>query len=59
MHLLAYCYHWDRNTLWNLPKLEREMWAELVQEQLKAEKEAVSGSGKSPSNDYKEAKDFY
>ena len=37
MHILAYCYHWDRNTLWNMSRSERKMWVEMVLAQKKAE----------------------
>jgi hypothetical protein len=30
MHLIANTYHWDRDTLWNLRKREREIWVKLI-----------------------------
>ena len=42
MHILAYCYHWDRDTLWNMTRSERKMWVKMVLAQKKVEnKEAV------------------
>lgn len=41
MHILAYCYHWDRDTLWNLSRRERIMWVEMVLAQKKMESESL------------------
>lgn len=54
MHILAYVYHWDRDTLWLLPRSERKMWAEMVLEQKKAENKSINNSGNSP-NTYTES----
>ena len=43
MHILAYVYHWDRNSLWNIPISERKKWVEIVTEQKNAENEALEG----------------
>lgn len=37
MHLLAYFYHWDRDTLWNLSCRERRMWVKMIIAQKKME----------------------
>ena len=44
MHVLAYCYHWDRDILWELTRSERRMWVKLVQLQKEAEAEAIKNS---------------
>lgn len=44
MHILAYVYRWDRNTLWSLPRNERKLWVEEVIRQKKAEKDAMNSS---------------
>lgn len=41
MHILAYYYHWDRNSLWDIPVTERQKWVSLLYDQLKAEKDAL------------------
>ena len=41
MHVLAYIYHWDRDSIWNIPISERKKWVLLIQEQQKAEREAL------------------
>lgn len=41
MHTLAYVYHWDRDTIWNLPRSERKMWVELIHKQKEAEAEQI------------------
>jgi len=46
MHILAYVYHWERDTLWSLPIMERKMWVKMVHEQKEAENEAASNAGK-------------
>lgn len=38
MHLLAYCYHWDRNTIFNMGRQERKLWYKMVLAQKNAEK---------------------
>lgn len=37
MHVLAYCYHWGRDTLWEMSRKERKMWCKLVLKQKKFE----------------------
>nr|DAH50447.1 MAG TPA: hypothetical protein [Caudoviricetes sp.] len=41
MHILAYCYHWDRNTLWELSTRERKMWVGMVLTQKKLENDKL------------------
>lgn len=41
MHILAYVYHWDRNSLWDMPILERKKWVEIVIRQKESEQEAL------------------
>lgn len=41
MHILAYVYHWDRNSLWSIPVNERRKWVQIVTEQKEAEREAL------------------
>lgn len=38
MHVIAYVYHWDRDTLMKLSRGERRMWKDLIVEQKKAER---------------------
>jgi hypothetical protein len=47
MHIIAYCYHWDNSTLWNLPRHERKMWVDKIIEQKKAENNEINKSGNS------------
>lgn len=44
MHLLAYVYHWDRNTLWKLPCRERRLWVDMIQTQKKLENNSIKSS---------------
>lgn len=48
MHFLAYCYHWDRNTIWYLTISERKMWVKEVLEQKKAENKSINKGDNSP-----------
>ena len=41
MHLLAYVYHWDRDTIKYMPSQERREWVECIKLQKEAEKEAM------------------
>lgn len=43
MHLLAYYYHWDRDTLVSLKSRERKMWVSMLREQIELENKANSG----------------
>ena len=54
MHILAYCYHWDRETLWNLSQSERKMWVKMVLAQKKAENKDLGNDDSSVST-YKES----
>ena len=38
MHLLAYVYRWERDTIWKLRRSERKMWVDLIRKQKEAEK---------------------
>lgn len=40
-HVIAYFYHWDRNTIMKLPIGERRKWFDLIREQKKAEADAM------------------
>ena len=44
MHVLAYVYHWDRNSLWNLPINERHKWVDIVLKQKQAENDSLEDS---------------
>ena len=55
MHILAYCYHWDRDTLWKMPRSERKLWVEMVQKQKKAESDALSNENGTPESAYMES----
>ena len=55
MHAIAYVYHWDRNTLWSLPRNERKMWFNMIVEQRKSEQEQINKGGSSSSSTYKES----
>ena len=37
MHLIAYVYHWDRDTLWEMSSGERRMWAKMILAQKRLE----------------------
>lgn len=52
IHILAYTYHWSRESLWDMTRSERTMWVKLVQMQKQAESNALNNSsnkGYSPS----------
>lgn len=44
MHVLAYVYNWDRNSLWDIPLNERRRWVERVIRQKEEEAEALENS---------------
>ena len=46
MHTIAYVYHWDRNTLWELSFKERRMWYDMIIKQKQAEEEALENATK-------------
>lgn len=56
MHILAYCYHWSRDSLWELPRNERKKWVEIVLEQKRVEAEGVEGgnNGEDSQSTYRE-----
>ena len=41
-HVIAYVYHWDRNTILKLSRGERRMWYDLIMKQKKAENRSSS-----------------
>ena len=41
MHLLAYIYRWERDTVWSLSIKERKMWIEQIKKQRKSERSKV------------------
>ena len=41
MNLLAYTYHWDINSLWNLTLSQRRKWVSIVVKQKEAERESI------------------
>lgn len=55
MHILAYCYHWDRDSLWNMSRSERKMWVKMVLAQKKAETKGLDSSSKSSVSTYMES----
>jgi len=54
MHILAYCYHWSRDTLWNMSRSERRMWVKMVQIQKEVERKALSTGDSTPVSTYQE-----
>lgn len=44
MHIIAYVYHWDRDTLFRMSFKERAMWVKMIDIQNKAEGEAIKKS---------------
>lgn len=55
MHTLAYYYHWDRNTLWNLSRSERKMWVKMVRAQIKAENNDLDDDDINSVSTYRES----
>ena len=55
MHILAYCYHWDRDTLWRMTRSERKLWVDMVQRQKKAESDAINNENSTSKSDYMES----
>lgn len=41
MHILAYCYHWSPDILWNMTVRERKMWCKILLAQKEAERKAT------------------
>lgn len=58
MHILAYCYHWDAKSLWEMRRSERKVWARTVMAQKEAENNAVSKGTKAPSQSGKGGKSY-
>ena len=54
MHVLAYVYKWERDTIWELSRSERKMWVKKVLEQKKAENKSINNGDNSP-NTYAES----
>lgn len=44
MHIIAYVYHWERDTLKSLPIRERRRWAERIIKQREAENSALENN---------------
>ena len=55
MHILAYCYHWGRDTLWDMSISERRMWVKMVLAQKKAETKGLDSSNNSSVSTYIES----
>lgn len=43
MHLLAYYYKWERNTVRSLSVRERREWVKMIEKQIEAENEHLGG----------------
>jgi hypothetical protein len=43
MHIIAYIYHWERDTIRKLGSTERKKWVELIMKQKDAENSQVEG----------------
>lgn len=43
MHILAYIYHWERDTLWKLSSRERRMWVKMIMTQKRMENDSIKG----------------
>jgi hypothetical protein len=41
MHIIAYVYHWGRDTVMKLTRSERKMWVDLILRQKESEKEEI------------------
>ena len=46
MHILAYIYHWDRDTIRNIGIRERRKWTELIVEQKNRENKSMEDATK-------------
>ena len=46
MHILAYIYRWDRNTVRTIPILERKMWVDMIYKQKESEEEQSKKASK-------------
>ncbi len=44
MHIIAYVYHWERDTLWKMPSRERRMWVSMINTQKKMENSSVKAN---------------
>lgn len=44
MHIIAYVYHWDRNTLISITRSERKRWVDMILRQQEAEREEIEKS---------------
>ena len=53
MHLLAYEYHWGYNELLDMPRSDRGLFYDMVQEQLKAENDSIRESTHNTSSSSK------
>jgi hypothetical protein len=50
MHYLAYVYHWERDTVWNIPRSERKIWVDKIIKQKEAEVKAIKNDCDSSSS---------
>lgn len=46
MHIIAYIYHWEHDTVMKLPCKERKMWVDMINLQKQAEGEAMKKATK-------------
>lgn len=44
MHILAYVYHWERDTIWELSSRERRMWVNMIMTQKQLESDSIKGT---------------
>lgn len=42
MHVIAYIYHWERDTLWKLSSRERRTWVKMIMTQKQMENESMN-----------------
>ena len=40
-HIIAYVYHWDKNSIWNMSTTERRKWVEMIINQKRVEQESL------------------
>ena len=40
-HIIAYVYHWDRDSIWNMSRNERQKWVEMIINQQNAERDSL------------------
>lgn len=52
LHIIAYVYHWSRESLWDCPVSERRAWLKLILKQKEAERRAAKGESLDDFEDY-------